>query len=114
MRLGGILMLIEGTMKCPKCKKELIIRKFKYPNTDIGHDVGCPECNCILGRVPKGTDDYLVNLKPDESKNPNCPKCGEKMTLKSGQYGEFWSCKLYPSCKGTRDKDYDKDEEYYY
>jgi ssDNA-binding Zn-finger/Zn-ribbon topoisomerase 1 len=107
-------MLSEGSMRCPNCNKELIISKFKYPNTDISHNVGCPACDCVLGRVEKGTDDYLVNLKPDESKNPNCPKCGNKMRLKDGRYGEFWSCKSYPNCSGTRNKDYKDNEEYYY
>jgi len=35
---------------------------------------------------------------------PTCPKCGGPMTLKSGQYGEFWSCLKYPKCKGTRNR----------
>ncbi|MBD3156040.1 MAG: hypothetical protein GF368_05305 [Candidatus Aenigmarchaeota archaeon] len=26
------------------------------------------------------------------------------MTLKSGKYGEFWSCLKYPDCKGTRNR----------
>jgi CRISPR/Cas system-associated exonuclease Cas4 (RecB family) len=33
---------------------------------------------------------------------PKCPTCGGAMQLKSGQYGEFWSCLRYPECKGTR------------
>jgi hypothetical protein len=34
---------------------------------------------------------------------PTCPKCNGPMRLKSGKFGNFWSCISYPACKGTRD-----------
>jgi Topoisomerase DNA binding C4 zinc finger/PD-(D/E)XK nuclease superfamily len=34
--------------------------------------------------------------------NPKCPKCESDMQLKSGKYGDFWSCVKFPDCKGTR------------
>ena len=30
-----------------------------------------------------------------------CPKCGGKLVLRSGQYGEFYGCSNYPKCKYT-------------
>ncbi len=33
---------------------------------------------------------------------PTCPMCSAPMRLRAGKYGEFWSCSLYPDCKGTR------------
>ena len=33
---------------------------------------------------------------------PTCPDCGGPMQLKSGKYGNFWSCMKYPECKGTK------------
>ena len=32
-----------------------------------------------------------------------CPNCDGPMTPRTGQYGKFWGCKAFPSCKGTRD-----------
>jgi DNA topoisomerase-1 len=32
----------------------------------------------------------------------DCEKCGKKMIIKSGRYGEFLSCSDYPTCKTTR------------
>lgn len=32
-----------------------------------------------------------------------CPDCNGPMVSRKGQYGTFWGCKAYPSCKGTRD-----------
>lgn len=95
-------MIEEGSMICPRCNKELIITHVKYPNTDVSHPIGCPNCDYTIGTVPKGTDDYLVNLKQDESDTPNCPKCKNKMILKSGPYEKFWGCKNYPVCDGSR------------
>lgn len=31
-----------------------------------------------------------------------CPECGERLVKRSGQYGEFWGCKSFPSCRYTR------------
>lgn len=33
---------------------------------------------------------------------PECPRCGGKMKLISGPYGDFWGCLNYPHCKGKR------------
>lgn len=37
---------------------------------------------------------------------PRCPECGAPMTLKSGRYGEFYSCTKYPACKGKRNVEF--------
>lgn len=31
-----------------------------------------------------------------------CPRCGGKLILKNGQYGNFYGCENYPSCKFTK------------
>ena len=28
-----------------------------------------------------------------------CPRCGGKLTLRNGEYGEFWGCSNYPKCR---------------
>ncbi len=33
-----------------------------------------------------------------------CPKCGGKLTLKSGKYGEFYGCSNFPECSYTKNK----------
>ena len=37
--------------------------------------------------------------KPPQPLDEKCPKCGEPLVLRSGQYGEFVSCSGYPKCK---------------
>lgn len=33
-----------------------------------------------------------------------CPKCGGKMVLRNGKYGEFYGCSNYPKCNHTATK----------
>jgi len=33
---------------------------------------------------------------------PRCPQCGGPMRLRTGKYGEFWSCLSFPDCRGTK------------
>lgn len=37
-----------------------------------------------------------------------CPRCGGKLVLRNGQYGEFWGCSNYPKCKFIKKEDQDK------
>jgi len=37
--------------------------------------------------------------KPPQPIDEKCPKCGEQLVLRNGQYGEFVSCSAYPKCK---------------
>jgi hypothetical protein len=32
---------------------------------------------------------------------PQCPKCGESMVPRTGQFGDFYGCSNYPECTGT-------------
>ena len=50
-------------------------------------------------------DKKIALKEPKES--PLCPKCGAAMTRRTARKGpmtgyDFWGCKRYPRCKGTR------------
>jgi hypothetical protein len=32
---------------------------------------------------------------------PLCPKCGIRLVLRGGRFGDFWGCTAYPVCDGT-------------
>ncbi len=38
------------------------------------------------------------------SDNMTCPKCGNRLVVRNGEYGEFLGCSNYPNCKYTRNK----------
>lgn len=48
-------------------------------------------------------DKTAKNIKQAVVEDVKCPECGGPMASRSGQYGNFWGCKKYPSCRGTRD-----------
>jgi DNA topoisomerase-1 len=37
-----------------------------------------------------------------------CPKCGKKLVIRSGRYGDFLACSNYPKCKFTKDLETEK------
>ena len=32
---------------------------------------------------------------------PQCTKCGKRMVIRKGKFGEFWGCSGYPDCRNT-------------
>jgi DNA topoisomerase-1 len=84
-------------IKCVKCNiGEYIIMKGK--NGDFLSCNRYPEC--------RSTQSFKITKKGEikiEDKNTYheeaCPKCKSKMMLREGQYGKFWSCTNYPTCK---------------
>jgi len=67
-----------------------------------------PGSDCAWCRYRDETKDLTLGGRSQGNKVPSetllCPQCNGSMTLKKGKYGEFWSCRRYPDCKGTRKK----------
>ncbi|MGL1462269.1 UvrD-helicase domain-containing protein [Vibrio parahaemolyticus] len=54
----------------------------------------------IKAKYPVETNEFDVSLIQKESDKISCHQCGEgTLRPKSGQYGKFLSCSLYPRCK---------------
>lgn len=47
-------------------------------------------------------DKHDVVLSSNISDKILCPECNSEMLLRKGQYGEFYGCIKYPTCKGKR------------
>jgi predicted Zn finger-like uncharacterized protein len=111
LKLKGMVRMSIGWVTCPNCKEEFYIEHIKFPFTDYGSSLECTKCGTTLHSWGKGTDDYNLYTKEQIKKRqeyedslPVCKECGAKMTLRSGQFGEFWGCSRYPHCKFTQDK----------
>ena len=46
----------------------------------------------------------VVNHKNVKIANGICPKCGGKLVLRNGKYGNFYGCSNYPNCRFTCDE----------
>lgn len=65
----------------------------------------CNWCAFIerTGKVGNKTQDTKTSTEP-AIQVPSCPQCSGPMSLRTGKFGEFWSCLKFPDCKGTRNK----------
>lgn len=76
--------------RCPKCNKKI------NENWDF-----CNYCGYKLEKEIKNIE--ITTIKKNKKYDRNiCPKCGNRLKLKNGKYGEFIGCSNYPYCKYTR------------
>jgi DNA topoisomerase-1 len=90
---------IEET--CPKCGKPMVLRKGRF-----GPFIACsgyPECKTT--RRIQITESGKVESKQERILDETCPKCGQKLVVKHGRFGEFTACSNYPDCRYTKQKD---------
>ena len=93
--------------KCPKCKGSLLQKTSKYGPffTCENYNKKDPEkCEYKANVGDDGTPQEKVK-KEIEYSEYDCPKCGEKMVLRKGKYGDFHGCSQYfkTKCNGMRD-----------
>ena len=43
--------------------------------------------------------------QPVDEDAPLCPRCKSPMRVRHGRSGDFWGCTAYPTCRGTREID---------
>lgn len=81
---------------CEQCGKPMVIRRGRY-----GQFMACsgfPDCR--NSRNIDG-DGNVVERKPPEKTDKECPKCGSFMYIRSSARGKFYGCSKYPKCRGT-------------
>ncbi|MBQ4443515.1 MAG: topoisomerase DNA-binding C4 zinc finger domain-containing protein [Clostridia bacterium] len=48
------------------------------------------------------TLENTIHCNRSKEREPmKCPLCGNRMGIRTGKYGLFWSCTQYPTCKGS-------------
>jgi predicted RNA-binding Zn-ribbon protein involved in translation (DUF1610 family) len=60
----------------------------------------CERCN--VGKSSKLEDDIIEETSLKETESFLCEKCGAKLILRKGKYGEFYGCSNFPECKFTK------------
>ncbi|HXV60919.1 MAG TPA: type I DNA topoisomerase [Vicinamibacteria bacterium] len=86
---------------CEKCDRPMVLKKGRY-----GQFLACsgyPECKNTR-KIFKGKDGSL-ETKRDQLLDETCPKCGSRLVVKHGRYGEFTACSSYPDCKYIKQKE---------
>ena len=96
---GTIEGLQNGKMReCPKCREVKNAEDFKDPNLITGYGRFCKDCKGKKTHRKTPTISYAEAMAAGKV----CPRCGSKMLLRSGKYGQFYGCSKYPYCKSTR------------
>lgn len=101
--------LENGEMKeCPKCKEIRSANDFKDLSLTSGYGRFCKYCKSNKSRIAIKDSSYSedgIKSVPSSTINSKiCPKCGSRMILRRGRYGQFFGCSRFPYCRGTSPK----------
>jgi len=86
---------------CEKCGKPMVLRRGRY-----GPFLACSSYpDCKNTRKVTMNKDGKAEAKADRLLDEECPKCGSKLSVKQGRYGEFTACSSYPKCRFVKMKE---------
>jgi DNA topoisomerase-1 len=86
---------------CQKCGRPMVLKRGRF-----GAFLACsgyPECKTTRKIVvsKEGKAEAKAEVLLDEA----CPKCGSRLAVKQGRFGEFTACSNYPKCKYIKMKE---------
>lgn len=78
-------------------------------DTEVDAPVGGDKKTLRIAPTDSNPKGWKANLKPKieglvrnwRRYNRKCPNCGGRMTIRDGEYGNFWGCTNYPECRKT-------------
>jgi DNA topoisomerase I len=79
---------------CENCGRVMVLKRGRF-----GMFMACPGYNEDPPCKTTRRLNQKQQQKPPQPLDEKCPKCGEPLLLRNGQYGEFVSCSGYPKCK---------------
>ncbi len=91
----------KTSLSCPLCQKELVVKHGRR-----GEFLACsgyPDCRFTSNFIRNEQGQIEIAKKPEMQMvhDKDCPKCGQKLVIKVGRYGQFLACPNYPKCKHT-------------
>lgn len=98
---GQAVGLFNGDLKeCQNCGRVIPVDEFKDSTLASGIGRVCKECkdkkaSLKVTRAKKVKSNEILTGQP-------CPRCGRKMVLRNGRFGQFYGCSGFPYCKYTQ------------
>jgi len=86
---------------CEDCGKPMVLRRGRY-----GQFLACsgyPDCRNT--RKVTVTTGGKAEARSDQLIDETCPRCGSRLAIKQGRYGEFTACSNYPKCRYVKMKE---------
>ncbi|MCX6802583.1 MAG: topoisomerase DNA-binding C4 zinc finger domain-containing protein [Candidatus Diapherotrites archaeon] len=62
----------------------------------------CAGCGKTATTTNKAGVPTCARCQSSTIQMPLCPECGSTMALRTGKFGSFWGCNMYPNCVGTK------------
>lgn len=91
-------------IECPECKAHKLAIRFGKTGEFLGC-MGFPECKFTANFTKDESGKIqLVEQKPLEVLEENCPKCKKPLRKVSGRFGDFVACSGYPECKYIKEE----------
>jgi DNA topoisomerase-1 len=91
----------EEIEPCENCGRPMVMKRGRF-----GQFLACsgyPECKTTRKLIMTGRGG-LKAAKPDQVIDEECPRCGAKLAIKQGRFGEFTACTRYPECRYIKQK----------
>lgn len=86
-------------LQCIFCEKKAPDNDFVDYKHETSVNLGiCNDCADNNPLAKEEINRFLMNKRKKRSDN-TCPECGGKLVERWGNYGKYWGCKNYPSCK---------------
>lgn len=104
----SIVVFIEADIKNVNSNNVCNLDELKeILNLDYGKTITPQQINYvanILRRYQNNNiteEEHINNIHKmkEDIENNICPRCGAKLVIKNGDYGEFYGCSNYPKCK---------------
>lgn len=110
-KINSVVVMVQNNADKVNCKNVVNLDDLKQylKEFDDGTKYTIEEMDEIYNTLQKAhtkmsNKEHLNNIKQtqNELKSGICPRCGNKLVERNGQYGKFYGCSNYPSCKFTK------------
>ncbi|MDR2201705.1 MAG: type I DNA topoisomerase [Clostridiales bacterium] len=91
---------IQTDYVCEKCGEKMVIKSGRF-----GKFLACPSyprCKNTMELNPETGEPVPRSESAAVESDVVCEKCGRKMVVKRGRFGEFLACPGYPECKNVK------------
>lgn len=106
--IKSVIVFVQGNIEHIKSRSVIALNEIRYClKSDWGNSLNNLQIERVVKLLKAHEDDtitieeHLENIHKIQEKIDNniCPRCGGKLVLRNGKYGDFYGCENYPKCK---------------
>lgn len=106
--IKSVVIFVQGNIEHIKSGSVIALNEIRYClKSDWGNPLNSLQIERVVKLLKAHEDDtitieeHVENIHKMQEKIDNniCPRCGGKLVLRNGKYGDFYGCENYPKCK---------------